>query len=155
MNRFAFIAALAALGAVATPARSAVQAGMLECRAGPRLGLIVGSFQKLDCVFKPSSGHRPQRYAASEGRIGLDIGISAGAVMAWAVFAPSDGIAPGALAGHYAGVSADIALGLGVAANALIGGSHRSVALQPLSIEGQVGVNLAAGISGFTLRHVH
>jgi hypothetical protein len=94
-----------------------------------------------------------QQYTATEGRIGLDIGITASTVMVWAVFAPSANLQPGALAGRYAGVSGDIALGLGVGANALIGGSSRSIALQPLSLEGQIGVSVAAGVTGLTLRY--
>jgi hypothetical protein len=74
--------------------------------------------------------------------------------MAWAVFAPASGLHHGALAGTYVGASGSISVGLGVGANALVGGSHRSVALQPLSVEGQVGVNLALGVAGLTLRHI-
>jgi hypothetical protein len=153
MTRFATLATLVvALVTSASAALAATEIGMLECRGGPRLGLIVGGFQGLDCVFKPKVG-AVEHYRATEGRVGLDIGITAGTVMVWAVFAPSVNLDPGSLAGRYAGVSGDIALGLGVGANALIGGSSRSIALQPLSLEGQVGVSLAAGVSGITLRH--
>jgi hypothetical protein len=81
------------------------------------------------------------------------VGITAKSVVVWGVFAPSDSIAPGALSGTYGGVSGDVALGLGVGGNALIGGSQRSIALQPLSVKGAVGVSLAAGITGVTLRY--
>lgn len=154
MSRLAILATLVvALMASASVAQAATQVGVLECRGGPRVGLIVGGFQGLDCVFKPNVGV-VQRYSATEGRVGLDIGITAQTAMVWAVFAPSADLAPGALAGKYGGVSGDIALGLGVGANALIGGSNRSIALQPLSVEGQVGVSLAAGVSGITLQYL-
>jgi len=52
----------------------------------------------------------------------------------------------------YVGASGEVSLGLGVGANALIGDSQRSIALQPLSVEGQVGVNLAMGVAGLSLR---
>jgi uncharacterized protein DUF992 len=126
------------------------QTGVLQCRGGPRIGLIVGSFERLDCEFRPTVGPI-QRYSAREGRIGLDVGITAASVMAWAVFAPTNRLGPGDLAGTYGGASADVALGLGVGANALIGGSARSIALQPLSIEGDAGVALALGVAGLTL----
>jgi hypothetical protein len=85
------------------------------------------------------------------GSIGLDLGITAGGAMAWGVFAPSAGPMRGRLAGTYAGVSGSIGVGVGVGANVLFGGSHRSIALQPLSVEGSVGVNLSLGVSSLTL----
>ncbi len=72
--------------------------------------------------------------------------------MVWAVFAPTSGYIRGALAGNYAGASADIAIGVGLGANVLVGGSHRSFALQPLSVEANTGVNLAAGATDLRLR---
>ena len=153
MTRLSVLATfVVALAASISTAQAATEIGVLECRAGPRLGLIVGGFQRMNCVFKPKVGV-VQQYRATEGRIGLDIGITASTVMVWAVFAPSANLQPGALAGRYAGVSGDIALGLGVGANALIGGSSRSIALQPLSLEGQIGVSVAAGVTGLTLRY--
>ena len=83
---------------------------------------------------------------------GLDIGVKGGGRMIWAVFAPTSGYVRGALAGNYVGASADVTLGVGLGANALVGGSHRSIALQPLSIEANTGVNLAAGVSELRLR---
>jgi hypothetical protein len=87
-----------ALLATTSLAQAAVQTGILECRTGPRIGLVIGSHVKMSCVFKPNVGPA-QRYAATEGRIGLDLGITAGGALAWAVFAPSNAIAPGALGG--------------------------------------------------------
>ena len=84
--------------------------------------------------------------------VGIDIGISAGGVLAWAVFAPTTGVPFGALAGEYVGASGDIGLGLGVGANVLIGGSGRTIALQPVSLEGSVAINVAAGVSALKLR---
>ena len=106
------------------------------------------------CRFTPERGGPAERYEATMTRVGLDLGITAGGVMNWAVYAPTHGIPRGALAGNYGGASADIALGVGVGANALIGGSQKSIALQPLSLEGQVGVNVALGAAGFRLRSV-
>ena len=56
------------------------------------------------------------------------------------------GLPPGALAGGYGGVSASVAAGLGLGANVLVGGSAKQITLQPVSVEGSVGLNVAAGI---------
>jgi hypothetical protein len=135
-------------GASAEPTK----VGMLTCKTSASLGLIIGSHQKLRCQFTRDSGGPPEYYEGHINRLGLDLGITAGGVMAWAVIAPTNGILHRALVGKYVGASGDISLGLGVGANALIGGSHRSVALQPVSVEAQVGVNLALGVAGLTLR---
>jgi Protein of unknown function (DUF992) len=92
-------------------------------------------------------------YAGSVTRLGLDIGLSAGGVMTWAVFSRSNKMARGILAGSFAGASGDIAFGLGVSANVLVGGSRRSIMLQPVSVSGQIGVNLALGVAGLRLRY--
>jgi Protein of unknown function (DUF992) len=106
--------------------------------------------KKVRCNFRPDNGP-PENYVGHVNRLGLDLGVKAGGVMAWGVFAPTSGLRHGALAGTYLGGSGSASLGVGVAANALIGGSHRSIALQPLSVEGQVGVNLALGVAGLSL----
>jgi Protein of unknown function (DUF992) len=128
--------------------------GVLTCKTSASLGLLVGSHQKLRCNFKPDGGGEPEGYVGHVNRLGLDIGVKAGGVMAWGVFAPTNGYHHGALAGKYVGGSGSASLGVGVGANALIGGSHRSIALQPLSVEGQVGVNLALGVAGLSLQSV-
>jgi hypothetical protein len=152
-------AALVALGAVvfhpsSASAQNSTKVGFLTCKMGPSVGLIVGSRQRMACRFAPERGGPAERYEATMTRVGLDLGVTAGGVMNWAVYAPTHGIPRGALAGNYAGASGDIALGVGVGANALIGGSQKSIALQPLSLEGQVGVNVALGAAGFRLRSV-
>jgi hypothetical protein len=126
--------------------------GVLACRTSGSIGLIIGSHQKLSCRFNPDGGGPPEFYAGHINRVGLDVGIKAGGAMAWGVFAPTNGMHHGALAGSYAGASGSISLGVGGSANVLVGGSHRSFALQPLSVEGQVGVNLALGVAALTLR---
>ena len=126
--------------------------GVLTCKTSASLGLIIGSHQKLRCNFSPDNAGPPENYVGHINRLGLDLGVKAGGVMAWGVFAPTNGLHHGALAGTYVGGSSSASLGVGVGANALIGGSHRSIAFQPLSVEGQVGVNLALGIAGLTLR---
>jgi Protein of unknown function (DUF992) len=126
--------------------------GVLTCRSSASLGLIIGSRQGVKCSFSPDNGSRPENYVGHIGRLGLDLGVRGGGVMVWTVVAPTNGWQHGALAGHYVGANADASLGLGAGAKVLVGGSHRSIALQPLSVSGQVGVNLALGVAGLTLR---
>jgi hypothetical protein len=128
--------------------------GVLTCRLSPSIGFIIGSHQQLACRFVPDGPFPPEAYVGAINTIGLDIGITAGGTMVWAVFAPTAGPMHGGLAGVYIGGSGDIAVGVGVGANVLFGGSGRTIALQPLSIEGEVGLNLALGASGLTLRWV-
>lgn len=140
--------------AAAQPANG-TKAGVLTCRTSASLGLIIGSHQKLACSFAPNAGGHPEHYVGHINRLGLDLGVRAGGAMVWAVVAPTSGYHHGALAGQYVGASGSVSVGLGAGAHALVGGSHRSFALQPLSVEGHAGVNLALGVAGLTLRSVH
>ena len=125
--------------------------GALSCRMAPSIGLIFGSRQRMACRFAPSGPFPPEAYVGVMNNIGLDIGITAGGVLAWAVFAPSTGPMRGRLAGTFVGASGAIGVGVGVGANLLFGGTGRSIALQPLSLEGTVGINLSLGVSSLTL----
>jgi hypothetical protein len=125
--------------------------GTLTCNMAPSIGLLFGSRQRMACRFQPSGPFPPQAYVGVMGTIGLDVGITAAGVMAWGVFAPTAGPAYGALAGTYVGASGAIGVGVGVGANLLFGGTGRSIALQPLSVEGSVGINLSLGVSSLTL----
>jgi hypothetical protein len=145
------LAAAASL-AIATSASadpSGVKAGVLSCDVSGGWGFVFGSSKDMNCTFSPSAGE-PERYIGTINKYGVDIGFTKGGVMVWAVFAPGS-LTPGALAGNYGGVTAGAAVGVGANAHALIGGSNNSVSLQPLSIEGQTGLNLAAGVAGVTL----
>ena len=140
-----------ALMAVPPAAQTYSQSGMLSCAMAPTIGLIVGSQQVMRCEFRSDRGTL-EHYAGVMSRIGLDLGITAGGAMAWAVLVNSQVPTRWALTGTYVGGSGDIALGVGVGANVLVGGNNSSVALQPLSIEGQVGLNLALGVASLQLR---
>jgi hypothetical protein len=131
------------------------QAGMLTCRLNPSIGFIIAGHQSMECQFVPSNNvGPPQAYQGALNTVGIDLGISAGGVLGWAVLAPTVGVPAGALAGEYVGASGDIGIGLGAGANVLIGGSMRTVALQPVSLEGSIAVNIALGVSGLKLRPV-
>lgn len=127
---------------------------MLTCNLAPSIGLIVAESQWMSCRFAPNGPYPPQLYDGVMNTVGIELGITAGGVMAWGVFAPSQGTPMGALAGEYVGASGSVSLGVGVGANVLFGGSNRSIALQPLSVEGQAGVNVSLGVSGLNLAYV-
>jgi|ERR1700674_1483476 len=145
--------AVAALAVAVGPAlaQSRVQAGILECRGLGTTSFIIGSVHDLECVFR-SDYAPPVRYHGLVRKLGVDIGFTEQSALAWGVFAPTRRIGPGDLAGNYAGVSAGAAVGIGAGANALVGGSNNSFALQPLSVEGQTGVNVAVGVADLELR---
>jgi hypothetical protein len=138
--------------ATAATAQSAVRAGVLECQGGGSASYVVGSEQSFECLFRSEDGNA-YPYHARVLRMGLDIGVAAQTGFAWAVIAPTRLIGPGDLAGNYGGVSAGAAVGVGGHANALVGGSNNTVSLQPLSVEGQAGLNIAVGVAELELRY--
>lgn len=129
-----------------------VKVGVLTCNVSSGWGLVFGSSKDLNCTFSPTPD-RTEDYTGKINKYGVDIGYTKGGVMAWAVFAPSSTLAPGALAGNYGGATAGGSAGVGANANALVGGSNNSISLQPVSIEGVVGLNVAAGVASITLNY--
>jgi hypothetical protein len=129
-----------------------VQVGVLECRGGSSVGFIVGSVTNLGCVLRFDGRPGEDRYVATIRKVGLDLGITEETALAWAVFAPSARLGPGDLSGNYVGAQGSAAIGVGAGGNALIGGSDNSIALQPLSLQGQVGLSVAAGLESLELR---
>jgi hypothetical protein len=132
------------------------QVGTLSCRVDPNIGFIIVGHQPMQCMYNQAPGAvpqvPPQSYDGAINTVGLAIGISTGSVLGWAVFAPTSGVPAGALAGEYVGVSADVGIGLGAGANVLLGGSNRTIALQPLSLQGSLALNVVAGVSSLKLR---
>ncbi len=152
----AFVVALAGAAAfaaaVTVPANaqpSRVQVGQLICSLSAGIGLIVGSQRNVNCTFQPDNGP-PEAYTGTMTKVGLDIGVTGGTTIVWAVFAGTNRYS-GMLTGTYAGAQAEATVGAGLGANVLVGGSNRSVALQPLSVQGQVGLDIAAGIGALEL----
>jgi hypothetical protein len=147
-------AAIAASTCFAIPAQAAagVKVGVLSCGEEPGWGYIIGSSQRLNCRFDDTDG-RISFYTGHISKLGLDIGRINGGTLTWAVFAPASRLDPGDLQGTYGGVQASVALGAGIGANAMIGGFDRSIALQPLSVEGLSGAEIAAGIGSIDLRY--
>jgi Protein of unknown function (DUF992) len=128
-----------------------VKAGTLTCKGKGRVGLILGSKETLDCVYAPS-GNRPRgKLIGTITNVGLDIGVKGKSTMIWAVLGSTTALPAEALRGTFVGAAADASLGLGAGAKVLVGGNNKSVVLQPLSVQGQTGVNLAVGVTGFKL----
>ncbi|HMA57124.1 MAG TPA: DUF992 domain-containing protein [Pseudolabrys sp.] len=151
------LVALAVVAAVALPIPASAQTanrtkvGTLSCDISGGIGLIITSKKDLTCMFTPSQPGPREVYVGSISKFGLDLGATAGGEMIWAVYAPTNRKF-GALAGHYGGATAEATVGAGVGANVLVGGSNRTITLQPVSVQGQAGLNVAAGVAGLELR---
>jgi hypothetical protein len=145
-------AALAASPAAHAQSSGGVKLGTLSCHVSSGWGLIFGSSRDLNCTFQGMN--RVEHYTGSITKFGVDVGYQQAGVMVWTVIAPTTDVdKPGMLAGKYGGGTASATVGVGLGANALIGGLGGSIALQPLSIEGSTGLNVAAGVAGLSLTH--
>jgi Protein of unknown function (DUF992) len=133
-------------------AQGSVQVGTLTCNVAGGWGFVFGSSKSVRCAFARAGGP-PEHYAGTINKFGVDIGYTQGGVLVWGVFAPSGGIPAGALSGNYVGATGSATVGVGAGANVLIGGSNRTISLQPLSVEGNTGLNVAAGIGAISLRY--
>jgi hypothetical protein len=149
-----FAATLLGFALTTMPAHAYIEAGTLNCRSLGPSGYIVFSAGVLDCVFTPASGASLPHYQGTVQRFGAQIGFTNDAVLGWIVLAATSRLGPGALAGGYVGASGGATVGVGLAANGLVGGLNNSFALQPISFEGQTGLNVIATVTGLELRPV-
>ena len=132
-------------------AQGGAQVGTLTCNVASGWGFVFGSSRALRCTFAGSG--RTEHYAGTIQRFGVDIGFTQAGVLVWAVLAPTSNMAPGALAGNFVGATGSATVGVGAGANVLVGGSNRTISLQPVSFEGSTGLNVAAGIGAINLRY--
>jgi hypothetical protein len=139
-------------GVSTTQAESGANVGSLSCTVAGGVGFVFGSSKELNCLFTRTDG-RAERYSGSVKKFGVDVGFTKEAHIVWLVFAPGN-VAPGAVAGGYGGATASATVGVGVGANVLVGGSSKQITLQPVSVEGSVGLNVAAGIGAIELNYV-
>jgi len=130
-----------------------VKVGTLTCDVAAGAGFVFGSTKDLSCSYEPTKAP-VERYAGTISKWGVDIGYTGKGKLVWAVFAPASDVRPGALEGEYAGATAQANVGVGLGANVLVGGLDKSIALQPVSIQGSTGLNVAAGIGSISLKHV-
>jgi len=148
------IATAMLMASAPTGAQANVEVGGLTCRSAGGVGYVVGAVLNFECVFVPSAGGPAHHYVGVIRRFGVDLGFSQNVALGWAVFAPTGIIHPGDLAGNYAGVQGSATVGVGLGANAMVGGSNNTFALQPVSGQAQTGLNVAAGVTGLELRSV-
>lgn len=146
----ALLALLTGLSPVDAQRGNSVRVGVLTCKVSGGTGFIFGSSKSLSCAFEAPNGET-ERYVGQIRKFGIDIGVTGPATMAWAVLAPTANLGEGALAGNYVGASAEASAGVGAGANLLIGGSQDTISLQPLSVQGQTGVNAALAIADLVL----
>lgn len=154
-KKFAAIAAAAVMAATSFTAPALAQErtelGVLDCIVEGGFGLLITSSKGMTCTFTHANG-TVENYTGRIDKLGIDIGVTGDAFMKWLVFTPLGNAAGSyALAGRYVGASAGASLGIGLGANALIGGSDRKIGLQPVSVEANTGVNLAVGLASLTL----
>ena len=146
--------ALSALGlvtgglALGTPAQADVRVGVMTCDMDSGFGYVLGSSRDLHCTFVPTTG-APEHYAGTISKFGIDIGYVRSAAIVWTVVAPTVALPPGSLTGSYGGATASATVGVG--ANVLVGGSSDTISLQPVSVEGGVGLNVAGGFALLSL----
>jgi hypothetical protein len=149
------VAAATAFTSVSAQPQDRVQVGVLNCDVSGGLGLIIGSQKEVTCQFLPADANSPREvYVGVINKFGLDLGATAQGQMVWNVFAPTSRPVA-ALAGDYVGAGAEATIAVGLGANVLVGGNNRTVALQPLSIQEQTGLNVAAGVTELRLRPVN
>jgi len=142
----------AARPGAASAGSKGVNVGSLTCNVAGGIGFVFGSSKQISCLFNRTNG-TAERYSGEIKKFGVDIGFTKEAQMVWLVFAPGS-LAPGSLSGDYGGATASATVGVGVGANVLVGGSNKQITLQPVSVEGSVGLNVAAGIGAVELRSV-
>ena len=147
---FTLTAALSLL-ATPAPAQTATQIGRLSCDVSAGVGFILVQKQTLRCLFTPANGGAPEPYLGRIDEFGVALGAVSQGHLIWGVIAPASGIPRGALSGTYVGVGAEATAGAGLGANVLVGGTGRAFSLQPVSVEGQVGLNIAGGVTTVTL----
>jgi hypothetical protein len=144
--------AVLALWAGPAAAKAGIKIGVLTCRVEGGAGFFIGSAKGVDCMYRPAGGGKSEHYVGSIGKFGLDIGITRDTVIGWVVFAPGK-VKAGALKGSYTGVTAEATAIVGLGANVLVGGFRQAINLQPLSVQAQTGLNIAAGIASLSLRY--
>ena len=104
MLRYPILATALLMNLLATSAHAQpktwTQVGMLTCRLNPSIGFVIFGHQSMECRFVQNPPLPPQLYEGALNTVGLDVGVTAGGVMGWAVLAPTAGPPPGALAGE-------------------------------------------------------
>lgn len=154
----AFAITLSAVpSARAQQATTTTKIGYLSCNVASGWGVIFGSSRDLDCTYTSAVSGQPEveHYKGSITKFGADIGYLQSGVILWTVLAPATVVShkTGLLAGNYGGGTASATVGVGAGAYALVGGMDSSISLQPVSVEGNTGLNVAAGVAMMNLKY--
>jgi hypothetical protein len=149
---FTAVIAAVLLNALIVPAAATQKwsrVGTLNCTAGPSIGLLMGSLQKARCVFRSTATGKAENYSGRMEREGLELGITPGTKMLWAVLATTARLPAKSLTGRYAGAAEESVLAGERVEHALCNAGKRSVCLQAVGDEANG--NLAPGISAVKL----
>ncbi|MEM0906225.1 MAG: DUF992 domain-containing protein [Pseudomonadota bacterium] len=141
------------VAASSAPASAAsVRIGTLTCTLTGDSNKVIYSTQSFDCDFAPTSGPR-ENYEGQIRQIGVNLEFTNTLTLVWAVLAPANPSAAGVLAGTYVGAAASASVGIGVGGKVLVGGSDKSISLQPVSVSGSTGGGADIGVERFTLEY--
>ncbi len=146
--------ALLAVLAPGVASAQSLKVGVLQCHLSGGVGMILMQNQSLDCVFRNRAGGPSSHYLGRLTNVGANIGISGPGRMVWGVLAATNDLAPGALAGDFVGAQGSVAVGAGAGGAVLVGGSNKSISLQPISVSVGTGLNLSAGIGSLNLQYM-
>jgi hypothetical protein len=141
-----------AMMANAASADDQIKAGFLHCDVSAGIGLFFTEKQSMKCNFKPLGSGLEDFYTGTIQEVGIALGGTEKGVLIWSVVSAKKGVPAGALAGQYTGLGANASVGVGGGENVLVGGNNQAFMLQPASYEGQVGLNLAVGVTTITLQ---
>jgi hypothetical protein len=122
-------AAMLAAPGIANAERAEV--GKPDCDGSAGIGVVVSSKQDVNCTFTPTGSGTAQHYVGNITDVGLDVGTVEKGRMLWLVYnATREPV--GGLQGTYRGVTADASVGIGGGANVLVGGTAKTLSLQPV-----------------------
>ena len=150
----AILTAVVALGATEASAQSRTRAGVLTCNVAGGIGLILGSQKATVCIFDPRRG-RNERYTGVIRKFGLDIGATQRACHQMGGVLRRQSCARLACRHLCGGKRRGDRRRWARRECARSAGNNRTVALQPLSVSGQTGLNFALGVGDLELRVGH
>ncbi len=146
--------ALIVLAMLTSPASANdVDAGYLTCRLTQTDAAVhLASNRNFDCTFERHRTKRKEHYRGTVRKYGVEVGLIGKRVLRWKVLKSTPRrLKRGALAGDYRGITAETSFGSGVAVNLLSSSASGQVSLQPLTVHGQEGFNVTAGVMILTL----
>jgi len=145
----AIVSVMMAAPAFAGHSSAGTKIGVLTCNAIPnsKVNLLIHSTTDVDCTFKSTAGDGTEHYVGETGvGLGIDLKWDSESHLVFTVFAAENSGVNKLSDGKYVGAGAEAAAGLGLGAHVLVGGSNKSISLQP-AIQGGTGAGASAGIT--------